>query len=212
MTCYKDCVFLLLGKEDCYKGIEWMNNLRNDEQRRKVLDKKAQNLAELRQAISDVIAPFKGELMSKYIIIYRWRTEQSERGLHLSSLVHYALRDRNCQTWVDHLSLKSGQLLVNAIQQTMQDIGSVIIVLAPGDLDRCTMEDDFFRFELDTAMDNQYKLHFLLFDVSNIEELFPRRKTPFLLKLFNKMLTVACKFVSMDGNFESVINELANYT
>ena len=89
----------------------------------------------------------------------------------------------------------------------MQDVGNVIVI-APGDLHRCTMEDCFFKFELDIAMDNQYKLHFLLLDVSNIEELFSRRKTSFPLKLFNKMLTVACKFVSMDGNFESVINEL----
>ena len=101
-------------------------------------------------------------------------------------------------------------MLIDTIKEVMNNIGNVIVILGPGDLDRCRMEDDFFNFELDTATDKGYKLHFLLFDVSIIEELFPRRKTPFLLKLFNKMSTVTCKFVSIDVNFESVMNELAN--
>jgi len=101
-------------------------------------------------------------------------------------------------------------VLIDTIKEAMNNIGNVIVILGPRDLDTCIIEDDIFNFELDTAMDKGYKLNFLLFDVSNIEELFPRRKTPFLLKLFNKMSTVTCKFVIIDVNFESVMNELAS--
>lgn len=128
----------------------------------------------------------------------------------MPSLVHYALKDRKCQTWLHRLSLKSGLVLIDTIKEAMNNIGNVIVILGAGDLDRCKMEDDFFRFEIHTALDKGYKLHFLLFDASTIEELFSRRKTPFLLKLFNKMSTVTCKFVSIDVNFEFVMSELAS--
>jgi hypothetical protein len=111
---------------------------------------------------------------------------------------------------LDPLSLKSDLVFIDTIKEAMNNIGNVIVILGAGDLDRCKMEDDFFRFELHTALDKGYKLHFLLFDASTIEELFSRRKTPFLLKLFNKMSTVTCKFVSIDVNFEFVMSELAS--
>ena len=89
---------------------------------------------------------------------------------------------------IDRIDLKGGNLQ-EGVQALLQTVDAVGIVLYHGCLQRCREKDDFFKWEIQTALAAQKPIHFYCFDVTFEEAKKQVRKDmPDLLGLFQTNL------------------------
>src|SRR5690606_13540858 len=100
--------------------------------------------------------------------------------------------------------------LKQEILQELKRRKQAIILLAPGVLERCLEKDDFFRFEIESALKYADKLYFLIFGTENLDSIFGGIKGSFFQKLKDVIDSTLVYFVSMDKNFDECMQNLAN--
>jgi hypothetical protein len=119
--------------------------------------------------------------LEKFTIVYRWNSGDSDFNSCLARLLAREFEVRGIIPWLDkhHLAHEGSQTLIDEVGQALQRADKIVICISKGDLKRCTeYEDDFFAFELKTALDlaeGGKPLVVLLHKVIKIGSVLPRK-------------------------------------
>jgi hypothetical protein len=145
-------------------------------------------------------------------VLYRWRHQDREDGLRLGQLLWFAFRACGLSVWMDHYNLRTGDNLKESVGLAITSIKNVVIPLLPGSFDRCSDHDDFFRWEIQTALDCNCNVMFVCFDMEDYQELFQREDEDdaFFGQLKQAMTNHLVTFVAMEKNFEKTIEDISN--
>ena len=94
--------------------------------------------------------------VERFTIIYRWNSGASDFNSCFARLLAREFEDRGIIPWLDkdNLAPEGSDSLTHEVGKALEKANRIVICLSKGDLLRCSeFEDDFFAFELKTALD-----------------------------------------------------------
>ena len=94
-------------------------------------------------------------------------------------MIQNALREKGQNVWMDETNLdKATPQLQATVEKAMLQTRIIILCLGRHDLERCVTQDDFLRWEIDTARklenENRVKVAILIHGVTKWEDIFGR--------------------------------------
>src|SRR5436309_13767304 len=118
----------------------------------------------------------------KYIIIYRWYSPiegTEEVNKYVVTMIQNALREKGQNVWMDETNMdKATPQLQATVGKAMLQTRVIILCLGRHDLKRWAKQDDFLRWEIDTARklenENRVKVAILIHGVTKWEDIFGR--------------------------------------
>jgi len=93
-------------------------------------------------------------LGKKFIILYRWNSTirgAEQMPATVATLLALKLTADGHEPWIDRHDLAVDSDLKDVIRDRLQQSKVAVICIGPGDLERCSQPDDFFRWEINNA-------------------------------------------------------------
>ena len=116
------------------------------------------------------------EQKSMATIIYRWRdNENRDLGLIAAKLLQLCFKERNLSCFLDTTNLLPGTDLKNKLKEEMINNKNVLLLVTPDCFERCTNQEDFFWWEIETAINNNCNIVPLVFYDSDIIGMLPEK-------------------------------------
>jgi hypothetical protein len=107
----------------------------------------------VRKIRADTAVARHADLAFDCVLIYRWEhSDGTETGLLAARMLYESLVSFRLVPFLDRQHLRPGEDFAKRVSSVMAQSRAVVLLLRPGDLDRCVEKDDVLAFEIREAV------------------------------------------------------------